>query len=38
LPIVRSPRAAALSLGVAGIVAVAGAAIASIRSVVRHRL
>jgi hypothetical protein len=38
LPIVRSPRAAALSLGVAGIVAGAGAAIASIRSVVRHRL
>jgi hypothetical protein len=38
LPIVRSPRAAALSLGVAGIVAVAGAAIAAIRSIVRHRL
>jgi hypothetical protein len=38
LPIVRSPRAAALSLGVAGIVAASGVAIASIRSVVRHRL
>jgi hypothetical protein len=38
LPIVRSPRAAALSLGVGGIVTVTGAAIASIRSVVRHRL
>jgi hypothetical protein len=38
LPIVRSPRAAGLSLGVAGIVAVAGGAIAAIRSVVRHRL
>ena len=38
LPIVRSPRAAALSLGVAGIVTVVGAAIAAIRSIVRHRL
>jgi hypothetical protein len=38
LPIVRSPRAAGLSLGVAGIVAGAGAAIAAIRSIVRHRL
>jgi hypothetical protein len=38
LPIVRSPRAAALSLGVGGIVALAGAVIAAIRSIVRHRL
>jgi hypothetical protein len=38
LPIVRSPRAAVLSLGVGGIVAFAGLAIAAIRSTVRHRL
>jgi hypothetical protein len=38
LPIVRSPRAAGLSLGVGGIVAFASIAIAAIRSIVRHRL
>jgi len=38
LPILRSPRAAGLSLGVGTIVALAGAAIAAIRSVVQHRL
>lgn len=38
LPIVRSPRGAALSLGVGGIVAFSGAATAAIRSIVRQRL
>jgi hypothetical protein len=38
LPIVRSPRAAGLSLGVGNILALAGAAIATIRSVVQRRL
>jgi hypothetical protein len=38
LPIGRSPRAAGLSLGVGVITALASAAIAAVRSVVRHRL
>ena len=38
LPIVRSPRAAGLSLGVGSIVVLAGGAIATIRSAVQRRL
>jgi hypothetical protein len=38
LPIGRSPRATGLSLGVGVIAALAGAAIAAVRSVVRYRL